>query len=225
MTFPYSPVTSLGADCQVGWQLRQHFREPIPSPFDWMVTPLHSLRASLLDRGSKSGRSVSIIDALPPYAEQSVLCNDYGYSYHHDFPHNDSGLVQVTPEALTACRSKMLHKWKSFFDLTSACESLLFVRLGSFRTPPFAWVYLEEKEAIKVSEINALALLLEEIFPEKKIKLLQVLYETISPLLEDELHSQNVDIRFLPLPEKQTWQGDNEQWKKVFQDYSDYNTK
>ncbi len=212
-------LTSLGGDCQVGWQIRRHV-EPIASPFDWIVTPLAALEAILADRGARFARSVSILPAKPPFAAESTVCGDYGCSYHHDFVHDAQGRIVATPEALAGVRAKMLHKWDSFAAAVGRCGEVRFVHLGSFKTPPLAWSYLPEADTLAMSRINRLQRTLAEAFPATRCRLLQVHYPQTTPFHADEPPADLVDVRELPLTPGANWQGDDAAWDRLLGEFA-----
>jgi len=222
MTIPFLPrsdITSLGGDCQVGWQIRRHV-EPIASPFDWIVTPLAALEAILADRGARFARSVSPLPAVPPFAAESTVCGDYGCSYHHDFAHDADGRIVVSPDALAEARAKMLHKWESFATAIGRADEVVFVRLGSFKTPPVAWPYLPESDALAMSRVNRLQRTLAVTFPATRCRLLQVLYPETTPFHADEPAADLVSLRELALTPGANWQGDDTAWAGLLGEFT-----
>ena len=212
-------LSSLGGDCQVGWQIRRHV-EPIASPFDWIVTPLAALEAILADQGARFAHSVSTLPAMPPFAAESTVCGDYGCSYHHDFAHDAQGRVVITPEALAGVRAKMLHKWESFATAVGRADEVLFVHLGSFKTPPVAWSYLPEADTLAVSRINRLQRTLATTFPATRCRLLQVHYPETTPFHADEPPGDLVHIRELALVPGANWQGDDTAWDRLLGEFT-----
>lgn len=220
----YSCCTSLGGDCQVGWQIRKFFNNPIPSPFDWLVTPFDSLLRVLDDKGARFSRSVSVLPAMPPYTKESTICDDYGCSYHHDFKHGDDGHVIIDEVSLLDTRNKMMHKWNSFSEIVSRQDEVLFVHLGSHKRPPIAWPYLKEQSPLKISCINELKSKIDTLFPNTRCKLLQVYYEQFSPVEIDAEVDNNVFIEKIDYRADLNWDGDDAEWRRILAPFSTMGT-
>ena len=221
----HSRCVSLGSDCQVGWQIRQVFDEPIASPFDWIVTPFDALQSILADRGARFGKSVSLLPAHPPFTPESTICDAYGCSYHHDFEHDVAGRPIVDEESLKQTRGKMLHKWRAFEETVSSYDEMLFVHLGSFKHPPFAWPYIPEKQPLLSSSLNMLHETLARLFPGTTCRLLQVTYPATTPYHADEALHPLVDLGHLELLPDLNWQGDAESWKRLLSPYDTYDRR
>jgi hypothetical protein len=225
MTNFHSAVTSVGGDCQVGWQIRRHFDNPIPSPFDWIVTPLSSLVSIVTDKGARFGQAVSKLPAVPPFTKESNVCREYGCSYHHDFLHDEHGNVTLSEATLADVRGKMLHKWDAFETAVNRVDEVLFVRLGSFKTPPFAWSYLPETETLLASQVNGVQRLLARTFPKVRCRLLQVIYPETTPYRVDDPLNDMVQLRTLPLVPGANWEGIEADWSAILADFKHYGRK
>lgn len=118
-----SSFISLCDHCNVGFALRKFFKEEPASPFDWLITPTNALIDILNTGGEKFGLSIS-------YAMNgnSIVCESYGYLYHHEFSRNAKDHCIVTVEDLKNCREKLLHKYKKMIDLSKMEKNPLFIR-------------------------------------------------------------------------------------------------
>lgn len=209
MAFEAKNILSLGAWCQATYQVRRMFGSSAPSPYDWLVTPFDALISSLEDEGRKFGQAVFVRDNVYP------TCHHYGALYHHEFKPSSDRLV-ITEEALSACRSKLIHKYNRFADLMSVGGNLL-VRMGGHAKPAVAWPYITDPVPLKSAEINNLTSVLDRKFGNHDYRILIVNLEGRVVVDLDEPVDDRVIFRTIPFAtETSRWEGADEAWNEIF---------
>jgi hypothetical protein len=86
----YDRVVSIGSNCEVTWNIRNHFKVDRAYPFDWWMTPFNTMIELLENRFTGLFESTNI--HVPP-DRKTVVDKRYNLMYHHDFHRDADGLV------------------------------------------------------------------------------------------------------------------------------------
>ncbi|CAO4172795.1 DUF1796 family putative cysteine peptidase [Methylorubrum aminovorans] len=208
MPFQVKHIVSLGAWCQVTYQLRRFFGSSVSSPYDWLVTPFDALSKSIQDEGRQLGQAVTVRDEVRP------LCFHYGLLYHHEFP--TSGEIPIiSAQSLLTCESKLKHKYRRMAEAIRS-GGTLFVRMGGHALPAFPSPYVTDQIPFTDGDVNKLIELLERRFNCADFRLLFINIEGRTNMDIRNEADGRVVFRSLPSSvETHTWMGNNEDWDRL----------
>lgn len=207
-------VISLGAHCQVAHQIERYYRVPGIGPFEWLVTPYSALLHVLADRAQSLGKAVSMISD-----GHAGIDANYGVCFHHEFDRDADDRVILYEDSVARCASKMRHKWESMLRAIDE-GPLLFVRLGTFVSPPVAVVYREEATAMKQSQLNAIAQHIDALAPGLEFRLLIVNYPELWRDPEPDVASDvRIEVRAFAVEDCERWEGNDAHWDVAFDAY------
>jgi len=122
----YDRIVSIGSNCEVTWNIRNHFSTDKAYPFDWWMTPLHSM-IELLD-----AQFTGLFDkkniCVPPDLK-TVIDKKYNIMHHHDFQRDEAGLIvsNKIEEQLSSLKQKYDFLAKRFKDDLDG-KRILFIR-------------------------------------------------------------------------------------------------
>jgi hypothetical protein len=105
MADSFDHIISLGSDCDVSLHLRRTGRLQTPSIFDWLVTPWDAMMGVLCDHGERLATAIHTVNG-----GNAAACGAYGVMYWHEFKRNEHWQVEITPQAISQTRQKLLHK-------------------------------------------------------------------------------------------------------------------
>ena len=104
----YQKIVSLGSNCEITWNIRSYFGIEEAYPFDWWMTPYHSL-LKILDNnfeGLFDEQNIRIAtDKL------TVVDKKYNILYHHDFERDEEGLIIADNLAFQLLRLKEKYQY------------------------------------------------------------------------------------------------------------------
>jgi hypothetical protein len=122
----YDRIVSIGSNCEVTWNLRNHFEISEAYPFDWWVTPYHALLA-LLD--ANFGGLFELENLVVTPDRRTVVDKRLNILHQHDFPRDEQGFVDVDGFAgqIPALREKFAYLAARFVNDLSGKE-VLFIR-------------------------------------------------------------------------------------------------
>jgi len=212
-------VIGLGGFCQVAYQIERRFGPKMSSPFDWLVTPLISLK-KVFDSGGQQF-SKSIITARDGH---TAVCTYYGVCYHHEFERHimTDGVerITITAEAMQNSRGKLLHKYDKMIDMLAAASPVLFIRLAGHCDHNIANPYTIENKSVTTDDLNDLCTLIGDRFPNLKFRLAFVY---LSEYTKFSLNSKKLDTRVdvFSLDDDGTfgWYGSAAAWDNIFDNY------
>lgn len=183
----------------------------VPSPFDWLVTPLPSLIAMLRDGCSQVG-----VSASPALEGLSASCDRYGALYQHEFPLDDDGRVVIGEAALDKLRSKLLHKMKRMDEACRSGKRTLFVRMGGHGLPAIPWPYVKEEETLRSRDMWRLWWAIKRRYPRLKFHILNVTMEKTTNVSERFLPPNTTHCRLSwPTRHPCDWDGIPEDWSDM----------
>jgi hypothetical protein len=208
--FRVERIVSLGAWCQTTHQIRRMFGASVSSPYDWLVTPLDALIASLRDGGQQFGRAVVTRD------NEYAICYRYGLLYHHEFGRDALGIPIVSEAALANCRQKLTHKFSAMVA-DCAHRNTLFVRYGGFARAARPSPYVVEEEIIGSQHINPLVSALDAAFPTTNFRLLFFTNQSFAQSSFDAtLDRRVITAEMPPDPPNAPWEGTDQLWEDLF---------
>lgn len=111
---------SLGADCQVAFNLRNS----VPTeagPFDWLVTPFPALVKALDSRFDEFMAPANLIDQTDAKGKRAVFDKNYGVLSFHDF-------AATTPLSNRDVQAKYAHTVANLLALFQSTRRAMFVR-------------------------------------------------------------------------------------------------
>ncbi len=178
----FEHAVSLGAWCQVSYQLRRHFRHTTASCFDWLVTPWQGLMEVMAHGTADLGQSIT-----DNRWAKAAECTKYGILLPHEFPKNAKGEVVFSFKASQQALEKLHHKHEKMLATLRACTGpVLFVRYGGNALPAAAWPYLPEPAPFDPSRLNNLCTLLSQLFPTLNFTVLFAYEAATTRLLDDK---------------------------------------
>jgi hypothetical protein len=162
----FDTIISLGCNCELTWNIRNHFSIERAYPLDWWITPFQALRKLLENRFHDL---FNINNLEVSHDLLTVKDNYYNLLYHHDFKRTqddkiiDDNIVQQLP--LLKQKYDMLIK-RFFKDPEN--KRVLFVRNRDGNIPHL------DRDTTPMDKITFEQLynLLEELFPISQISLL-----------------------------------------------------
>lgn len=212
----FEHAVSLGAWCQVSYQLRRHFQHTTASCFDWLVTPWSGLLGILNDGTKELGQSI-----IDNRWAKSAECTKYGILLPHEFPHNSKHEVVFSFKASQQALEKLNHKHEKMLrTLRNATGPVLFVRYGGHALPAAAWPYLADTTPFDLQSLNELCGLLTTLFPSLRFMLLFV-YETATTTLTNRYTALDRRIHISPVERNNDysrWQGGDALWDGMLEE-------
>jgi hypothetical protein len=209
----YEQIISLGAWCQVAHQVHRRFGRTWGGVFDWLVTPYESLLQVIEDDGERLARSFS-----PVEDRNSVVCNEYGVLYHHEFRRRPDGRRIFDRFSLDNCQSKFTHKIATFLTCVRSGRPTLFVRYGTFCSNPQAYPYIAEPSVFTDADAHRLDELLRRKFPNLPYTLAIVYnpeYTPASLTLTGRIVPWAMPVNIDP-DDPYRWTGNDCDWDKFF---------
>lgn len=219
----FEHAISLGAWCQVSYQLRRHFPNTTASCFDWLVTPWPGLMKVMANGTDELGQS--IIDNRWAKAAE---CTKYGILLPHEFPKNSNGEVVFSFKAAQQALEKLRHKHEKMLRTMRDCTGpVLFVRYGGNALPAAAWPYLPEPEPFDVQSLNNLCDLISTMFPALRFVLLFVYEGRTTRLLNEGTHlDQRIRVNVIHGDNDYSrWEGNDELWDWILEDAKEKSQK
>jgi hypothetical protein len=211
----FDAVVSLGAWCQVAFQVKKHEWPLQESCFDWLVTPWDSLLKVLETDGELLGK-----DVFYEPAAISFKCSHYGLLYYHEFPQDNDGKPYLAEDALSNVRSKLIYKYRKMVDRLQSgdVKRVLFIRYGGAAVPAYALPYhshdLENQR--DGGDLNSLLALLQKKFPRIEPSLLfleqppHTIFDRGGAPLDPRVH-----VATMPVPIDEQWEGEDDVWSRV----------
>lgn len=202
---------SIGRNCQVAYQIRRHFKNDESYFFDWLISDIKSVEKVLCD--FKDSYFLSDIEVC---ANGIRVFDQYtGVQIQHDFPVNQSGLIESSliedTELINKIKSKFLylrHKLISVLEDTDDDKVVLVW---------FDWANHGDFICKKASEtLNKII----SGFANKD----NILYLIISTeLKEDKFFDEGAMIKIEPyknnIEAQYKWRGDDESWSQAFEKF------
>jgi len=212
----FQHAISLGAWCQVDYQLRRHFRKRTMSVFESFVTPWPGLLGVLRDGTVDLGQTIKD----NRWAE-SAECVKYGILLPHEFPRTAKEEVIVSLTAHTNMSQKFNHKHQKMLNTLSRCEGdVLFVRYGGHALPAYPWPYREEPDPFDLQQVDQLCFQLTRLFPALSFRLLFV-YEAETTKVLNEGATLDRRVSVVPINRQNDysrWEGNDRLWDTIFDD-------
>ncbi|MQB42121.1 hypothetical protein [Rhizobium sp. ICMP 5592] len=210
----FEHAVSLGAWCQVDYQLRRHFKKRTMSCFESLVTPWPGLMEVLKDGPTELGVSVT----ENRYAN-AAECLKYGILLPHEFPKGPQEEVIFSRAAFINISDKLRHKHEKMLRTLSHCEGpVLFVRYGGNALPAGAWPYCNEPDPFDLRRVDELCTLLSRCFPMLNFRLLFA-YEAETTKIMNEAVELDKRITIAPIDRRNDysrWQGSDLLWDGLF---------
>ncbi|GAN51992.1 hypothetical protein ACXR8U_14205 [Methylobacterium radiotolerans] len=204
----FERIVSLGALCQVTHQINRCFPGQPKSLFDWLVTPFSAVRSIFETQGKHLCSDVAV-------DKFEIICQNYGVSYHHEFPRDANVIPYITQEALETGKSKLAHKFNKMVSMLSEPTPTLFVRFLGHHGEARAWPYMNDPEVMKISEINDLCTYLASRFPALPFEMAFVYLPQFTQLEADAAADPRVHL--IPLDRTaNTWAGNDSDWDEIF---------
>lgn len=88
----YDLIVSIGSNCEVTWNLRNHFGLSDAYPFDWWITP-HNALLKLLE--NRLGGLFEASNLYIPDDKSTVVDRYYNIMYHHDFSRDENHKIDI----------------------------------------------------------------------------------------------------------------------------------
>jgi hypothetical protein len=216
----FDAVVSLGAWCQVSYQVKKLGWPLQQSCFDWLVTPWDSMLRIFETDGDLFGKGASFDSN-----SGSFECSEYGVLYFHKFPFDDDGKPYFQEAALQNARSKLIYKYRKMVERLQSGEvkRVLFVRYGGAAFPALAWPYYyhdleNERDG---SDLNSLLALLEKKFPRIEPRLLYVEQPPYTIFKRGVVQlDPRVHVATMPVPLDAQWDGEQHVWAQVLDECS-----
>ncbi|WP_158248616.1 DUF1796 family putative cysteine peptidase [Pseudomonas sp. FW300-N1A1] len=204
---------SLGAWCQVSYQLKKHCGEQfISSAFDWLVTPLHSVSKIFDTNGDSFAQDIFIGDP-----SKSVECKKYGVLYHHEYRKGQDKISIIEDDKTSNAREKLEYKHKKMVDtLKKTEEEVIFIRFGGHALPAAAWPYMKDREHISSEQLNQLPISIQKALPNLRFRIILI---RDAQYMNSDIETQELDNRFSFLHvergEKPRWEGSDAHWMEL----------
>jgi hypothetical protein len=204
---------SLGAWCQVSYQLKTHCGEEfISGAFDWLVTPLHSVSKIFNSSGDNFSQDIFIGEP-----SNSVECKTYGVLYHHEYRRGQDKIAIIEPQKTEEARNKLSYKHKKMVDtLKKTDKEVVFIRFGGHALPAVAWPYAKDNEKITANQLNQLPLSIQNALPNLKFRIVFI-RDSQCMNFDMEAHELDQRISFMHVGrgEKPRWEGSDEDWLEL----------
>jgi hypothetical protein len=162
----FDRIISLGCNCEVTWNIRNHFGIERAYPLDWWITPFQALR-KLLENRFHDLFNRNNLEVSPDLL--TVRDKYYNLLYHHDFKktQDDKIIDDVIDQQLPLLKQKYTMLRERFFK-DQENKRVLFVRNRDGNIP-----HLErDTTPMDKNTFEELYTLLEEMFPHSQISLL-----------------------------------------------------
>jgi hypothetical protein len=128
-SFNPTHIISLGADCTISHNIRRYFGVDSAYPFDWWVTPHHSLELFLLKPDVDYLFDVKFLRLIN--GGDSITNSEIGIMYHHDFHRGEDNLICGDIEyQIENIKNKYRYLIERFLCLNNAGNNILFLRSG-----------------------------------------------------------------------------------------------
>lgn len=206
-------IVSLGYRCATAFQVRRIFGIERALPFDWLVTPLHSIETMIRDRFTNivNPELLSVLEYAPK--RHTIWNSAYEVYLHHDFPRSGPSreISSTWREHLESASSKWLHVVDNFCKALEESERILFIRQGGeIETYP-----TEKVVATSPREFNRLYNFLQSLKPEASIKLLLLNCSAPREALLPGILTASVDNppHELSAERRDDWHGYFESWE------------
>lgn len=207
--FDVDVVVSLGAWCQVKYQIDKICRAVTGSPFDWLVTPLSALPLIFKDNG------VNFANKIVYDENRNVICAEYGVAYHHEFERDADSNQIVNSSDMLQARSKLTYKL-SKLKLDCKDKNVLFIRLGGHAAPAVAWPYIKDDSVLSATDLNKIAESIEKTFECRDFRFLLVLFNGLTEFNRDSDLDSRIIIEFMDIDHPvDGWEGSTESWIRL----------
>jgi hypothetical protein len=162
----FDEIISLGCNCELTWNIRNHFGIERAYPLDWWITPFQALRKLLENRFHDlfNINNLEVSDDL-----LTVKDTYYNLLYHHDFKRtqDDKIIDDTIVEQIPLLKQKYDMLIERFFK-DPANKRILFVRNRDGNIPHLD----RDTTPMDKTTFEHLYNLLEELFPTSQISLL-----------------------------------------------------
>jgi hypothetical protein len=189
----HDAIINLGGDCQITYQLQIHGLRKYALPFDWLITPYHSLRALLEHNFEGFLAPDNFQFFVNEKNEKYILDKKYGTRFIHDFKLQEDFLQDYENIA-----QKYVRRINRFNNLILTSQSPLFMRKR-----------ITKEQAIELRNVLAVT-------RQGKPFLLVVMDTTPEMIPDWQLPAlRNFYLRQL---QPYSWKGDPKAWKEIFQE-------
>lgn len=190
MPQPYSPIISLGINCQVAYQLRLHGLRYEAYPFDWIICPFDAL-ITLIENKFKNFLAPEYLQFICTENEKHILNTLYGIKFLHDF--------KLTPQFMDdyeKVKTTYERRIQRFYqNLSKTCKALLIRRK------------ISKEQAFQLKQT------LQKEFPFVDFLILAI-DNTLE--IKEDWDITHVKNFYMPIVPGQDWKGDPALWKELF---------
>ena len=162
----FDKIISLGCNCELTWNIRNHFGIERAYPLDWWITPFQALR-KLLENRFHDLFNINNLEVSPDLL--TVKDKYYNLLYHHDFKRTEDDKItdDNIDEQLPLLKQKYDMLIERFFK-DPENKRVLFVRNRDGNIPHLD----RDTTPMDKNTFEQLYDLLEELFPNSQISLL-----------------------------------------------------
>lgn len=187
---PYTPIISLGMNCQVAYQLRIHGLRYESYPFDWLICPADAMIA-LIENNFEHFLEPQYLQFIHTEKEKHILNTYYNIKFIHDFKLNDSFMDDYEH----VCQQYSRRIQRFYQKMNESSRALLFRK------------NITHQQTAKLTD------LLHRLFPHNSFLIVAV---DNSDEIKTDWQIANAINYFMPIIPGQNWKGDDGLWAELF---------
>jgi len=163
---PFDKIISLGCNCELTWNIRNHFGIECAYPLDWWITPFQALW-KLLESRLDDLFNINHLEVSPDLL--TVRDTHYNLLYHHDFKRteDDKIIKNNLEQQIPLLKQKYNMLTERFFN-DPKNKRVLFIRNRDGNIPHIK----RDDTPMNKNTFVHLYDLLEKLFPDSEINLL-----------------------------------------------------